>query len=144
MHKYSFRDVDKLQNESMDKKRRIISKAIYIQLVDYGPSNEYVSKYSDTKTIRLYRKLTENRIDIETLYLQMHNQLSKQDTLKRTKHANSLKHNNITTKSHSNTYKLKVLTVNVKGLNKLNKRDEIFNLLKAKKCYSFVRRNSLY
>ena len=41
--------------------------------------------------------------------------------------------NNITTKSHSNTYKLNVLKVNVNGLNNLNKRDKIFNLLKAKK-----------
>ena len=88
LHKYNFRDVDKLQNINMHKKRRIISKTIHIQFGDYGPSNEYVSSYSDTKTIRLYRKLTENRIKVETLYLQIHNQLSKQDKPKRTKHTN--------------------------------------------------------
>ena len=61
---------------------------MYIQLGDYDPSNEYVSKYSDTKTIRLYRKPTENRIDVETLYLKIHNQLSKKDKPKRTKDTN--------------------------------------------------------
>lgn len=47
LHKYNFRDVDKLQNINMDKTRRIISKAIYIQLGDYDPSNEYTTNYSD-------------------------------------------------------------------------------------------------
>ena len=86
LHKYSFRDVDKLQNINMDKKRRIISKAMHIQFGDYGPSNEYLSSYSDTKTVRLYRKLTENWINVEIFYLQIDNQLSKQDKPKRTKH----------------------------------------------------------
>ena len=72
----------------MDKKRRIISKAMYIQLGDYDPSNEYITSYSDAKTIKLYRKLTENKIDVETLYLQIHKQLSKHDKPKRTKHSN--------------------------------------------------------
>ena len=61
---------------------------MYIELGDYDPSNEYVVNYSDAKTIRLYRKLTEKKIDIETLYKQIHNQLHKQDKLKRTKHSN--------------------------------------------------------
>ena len=61
LHKYSFRDVDKLQSINTDKKRRIISKVMYIELGDYDPSNEYVANYSDSKTIRLYRKLTEKR-----------------------------------------------------------------------------------
>lgn len=63
----------------MDKKGRIISKALYIQLGKYDPSNEYVMNYSNVKTIRLYQKLIENKIDPETLYLQIHSQLSKQD-----------------------------------------------------------------
>ena len=45
LHKYSFRDVDKLQNINTDKKRRIILKAMYIKLGDYDPSNEYVANY---------------------------------------------------------------------------------------------------
>ena len=45
LHKYSFRDVDKLQNINTDKKRRIILKAMYIKLVDYDPSNEYAANY---------------------------------------------------------------------------------------------------
>ena len=49
IHKYSFRDIDKMQNINTDKKRRIM----YIELGDYDPSNEYVANYSDTKTIRL-------------------------------------------------------------------------------------------
>ena len=88
LHKYNFRDMDRLKNINMDKKRRIISKAMYIQLGDYDPSNEYITNYSDVKTIRLYRKLTENKIDIETLYQQIHNRLSKQDRPKRIKQAN--------------------------------------------------------
>lgn len=44
-----------MQNINTDKKRRII----YIELSDYDPSNEYVANYADTKTIRLYRKLTK-------------------------------------------------------------------------------------
>ena len=87
LHKYNFRDVDKLQNINMDKKRRIISKAMYIEFGDYYPSNEYIVNYSDAKTVRLYRKLTENKIDVEPLYQQIHNQLYKQDKLKRTKHS---------------------------------------------------------
>ena len=86
-HKYSFRDVDRIQTISTDKKRCIISKAMFIILGDYDPSNEYISNYSDAKTSRLYRKLTENRIDIETLYLQIYNQLTK-DKPKGTKHTN--------------------------------------------------------
>ena len=58
---------------------------MYIQPGDYDPSNEYVSKYSDTKTIRLYQKLTKNRINEEKLYLQIQD---KQDKPKRTKHTN--------------------------------------------------------
>ena len=85
LHKYNFRDMDKLQNINMDKKQRIISKAMYIQLVNYYLSNKYIANYSDVKTIRLYCELTENEIDIETLYQQIHNQLSKQDRPKRTK-----------------------------------------------------------
>ena len=88
LHKYCFRNVHKLQNINMGKKRRIISTAMYIQLGDYDPSNKYVSNYSDAKTIRLYRKLTENRINVETFYLQIHNQLSKQDKPKCIKHTN--------------------------------------------------------
>ena len=61
---------------------------MHIQPGNYDPSNEYVSKYSNTKTIRLYQKLTKNRTNVETLYLQMHNQLSIQDKPKRTKHIN--------------------------------------------------------
>ena len=45
-----------------------ISKAMFIELGDHDPSNEYIVNYSDSKTIRLYRKLTEKRVDIETLY----------------------------------------------------------------------------
>ena len=86
LHNYSFKDVDKLQNINMDKKRRIISKAMYLQLGDFDPSKEYVMNYSDVKTIRLYQRLTENNIDPETLYLQIHNQLTKQEKPKRTKH----------------------------------------------------------
>ena len=76
-HKYNFRDVDKLQNINTDKKRRIILKAMFLELGDYNPSNEYIANYSDTKTIRLYRKLIEKYIDEETLYLQIYNQLNK-------------------------------------------------------------------
>ena len=61
---------------------------MYIELGDYDPSNEYVTNYSDTKTIRLYRILTEKKIDAETLYTQTYNQLIKQDKPKRTKHSN--------------------------------------------------------
>lgn len=88
MHKYSFRGVDKLQSMNTDKKRRIISKAMYIELGDCDPSNEYVANYSDSKTIRLYRKPTGKRIDAETLYLQIFNQLTKQDKPIGTKHSN--------------------------------------------------------
>ena len=88
LHKYSFRDVDKLQSINTDKKRRIISKVMYIELGDYDPSNEYVANYSDSKTIRLYRKLTGKRIDAEALYTQIYNQLTKRDKPKRTKHSN--------------------------------------------------------
>ena len=59
-----------LQNFNTDKKRRIISRAIFI---DYDLSNEYMVNYSDSKTIRLYRKLTEKRIDIETLKSRTYN-----------------------------------------------------------------------
>ena len=89
LHRYSFRNVDKLQNLNTDKKRRIISKAIFIELGDYDPSNEYIVNYFDSKTIRLYRKLTEKRIDIETLYSQIYNQLTKNEKPKRTKHNDS-------------------------------------------------------
>ena len=61
---------------------------MYIELGDYDPSNEYVANYSDSKTIRLYRKLTEKRIDAEALYTQIYNQLTKRDKPKRTKHSN--------------------------------------------------------
>ena len=77
LHKYNFRDVDKLQNINTDKKRRTILKAMFLELGDYNPSNEYIANYSDTKTIRLYRKLIEKYIDEETLYLQIYNQLNK-------------------------------------------------------------------
>ena len=70
LHRYSFRDSNKLQNFNTDKKRRIISKAIFI---DYDLSNEYMVNYSDSKTIRLYRKLTEKSVDIETLKSQTYN-----------------------------------------------------------------------
>ena len=89
LHRYSFRDVDKLQNLNTDKKRRIISKVMSIELGDYDPCNEYIVNYSDSKTIRLYRKLTEKRIDIETLYSQIHNQLTKNEKPKLTKHNDS-------------------------------------------------------
>ena len=60
-----------------------------IELGDYDPSNKYILNYSDSKTIRLYRKLTEKRIDIETLYSQIYNQLTKNEKPKRTKHNDS-------------------------------------------------------
>ena len=71
LHRHNFRDVDKLQNISIDKKE-----------------NDHVVNYSDAKTIRLYCKLTENKIAIETLYKQIYNQLHKQEKLKRTKYSN--------------------------------------------------------
>ena len=49
LHRYSFRSVDKLQNLNTDKNRRIISKAMFIELRDYDPSNEYIVNYSDSK-----------------------------------------------------------------------------------------------
>lgn len=61
---------------------------MYIEFGDYDPSNEYIANYSDSKTIRLYRKLTEKRIDAEALYLQIYNLLTKQDKPKRTKQSN--------------------------------------------------------
>ena len=42
---YSFRDVNKLQNLNTDKKGRIISKAMFNELGDYDPSNEYIVNY---------------------------------------------------------------------------------------------------
>ena len=60
---------------------------MYIELGDYDPSNEYIVNYSDAKTVRLYRKLTENKIDVETFHQQIHNQLNKQGKAKRTKHS---------------------------------------------------------
>ena len=84
-----FRDVDKLQNLNTDKKRRIISKTMFIELGDYDPFNKYIANYSDSKTIRLYQKLTEKRIDIETLYSQTYNQLTKNEKPKRTKRNDS-------------------------------------------------------
>ena len=60
---------------------------MYVELGDYDPSNEYIVNYSDAKTVRLYRKLTENKIDVETLYQQINNLLNKQDKPKRTKHS---------------------------------------------------------
>ena len=54
LHRYNFRDVNKLKNLNTVKKRRIISKAIFIELGDYNPSNEYRVNYSDSKTITLY------------------------------------------------------------------------------------------
>ena len=59
---------------------------MFIELGDYDPSNEYIVNYSNSKTIRLSRKLTEKRIDIEILCLQIYNQLTKNEKPKRTKH----------------------------------------------------------
>ena len=86
LHRFSFRDVDKLQNINTDKKRKIISKAMFIELGDYDLSNEYILNYSDSKTIRLYRKLTEKHIDIKTLNSHIYNQLTKNEKPIRTKH----------------------------------------------------------
>lgn len=58
---------------------------MYIELGDYDPSNKYVVNYPDPKTIRLYGKLTEKRTDAETLYIEIYNQLTKQDKQKCTK-----------------------------------------------------------
>lgn len=134
LRKYSFRDVNKLQNVNTDKKRRIISKAMYIELGDFDPSNEYIANYSHAKTIRLYHKLTEKRMDLETLYLQIYNQLNKQDKLKRTKqdqqdetynrHRHPIK--NMTTHNSLKTSKFKTLTVNVNDLNNFSKRNKVF------------------
>ena len=130
LHNYSFRDVDKLQSINTDKKRRIISKVMYIELGDYDPSNEYVANYSDSKTIRLYRKLTEKRIDAEALYTQIYNQLTKQ---RQTKTYKTLQLDmeqaadaNNTSRKTTKNHKLKILTVNVNGFNNFNKRTEIF------------------
>ena len=71
-----------------DKERRIISKAMYIELGDCDSPNEYVANHSDSKTIRLYWKPTEKRIDAETLYLQIFNQLTKQGKPIGTKNSN--------------------------------------------------------
>ena len=43
------------------------------------------------------------------------------------------KNRNITTHNHFKSHKLKVLTINVHGLNNLRKRNKIFNFLKTKK-----------
>ena len=59
---------------------------MFIELGDYDPSNEYIVNYSDSKTIRFSRKLTEKRIDIETLCLQIYNQRTKNEKPKRAKH----------------------------------------------------------
>ena len=67
-----------------------------IKLGDYDPSNEYVVNYSDSKTIRLYRKLTEKRINIETLYSQIYNQLTKNEKPKCTKHRDSTLNSRLT------------------------------------------------
>ena len=61
---------------------------MYAELGDYDPSDEYIINYTDTKTIRLYRKLIEIRVDVETLEQQINNQLNKQDKVKHTKHTN--------------------------------------------------------
>ena len=110
---------------------------MYIELGYFNPSNEYVANYSDAKTIRLYRKPTEKRMELETLYLQIYNQFNKQDKLKRTKHTNQMRHpvdtdtpsNNMDTHNSLKTFKFKTLTVNVNGLNNFSKRNKIFNSL---------------
>ena len=60
-----------------------------IKLGYYNLSNEYTVNCSDLTAIRLYRKLREKRIDIETLYSQIYNQLTKNEKPKRTKHSDS-------------------------------------------------------
>ena len=82
-HRYGFYDVDKLQNLNTDKKRRIFSKAMFVELGNFDLSNEYIVNYSDSKTIRLYRKLSGKQIDIETLYSQIYKQLTKNEKHKR-------------------------------------------------------------
>ena len=98
---------------------------MFIELGDYDPSNEYIVNYSDSKTIRLSRKLTEKRIDIETLCLQIYNQRTKNEKPKRTKHNDSTLDSRLTkinTKMHNknthniHTQKFKVLKVKYKIL----------------------------
>ena len=61
---------------------------MYIELGDHEKLNECISTYSDSKTIRIYWKITEKRTDVETLYLQILNILFEKDKIERNKHTN--------------------------------------------------------
>ena len=98
---------------------------MYIELGDYDPSNEYVANYSGPKIIRLYQKLTEKRINAETLYLQISNQLKIGET--------GITLDNTTTHHFLKNYRIKTLTVNVNRLNNYSKRKKNFNFLKTNK-----------
>ena len=82
LHKYNFCDLGRMEKITPSKRRKIMTKAMLLELEPHDPSDNFIINYKDTNILEIYKKLTELKLDKINLYKQTHNQL----TYPQTKH----------------------------------------------------------
>ena len=76
LHKNSFCDIGRLDKLPPSKRRKIVAKAMLLELGPYDPSDEFVMNYKDKLTVDIYRRLAQLNLDKNNLYKQIYQQLT--------------------------------------------------------------------
>lgn len=58
------------------KRRKIIAKAMLLELGPRDPSDDCVMNYKDNAILEIYKRLTERKLDKNNLYKQFYHQLT--------------------------------------------------------------------
>lgn len=66
LHHDDFFDLGRMVKTAPSKRRKILAKAILLELGPYDPSDDFVINYKGTEIIELYKKLTEMKLDKTT------------------------------------------------------------------------------
>ena len=77
LHRNNFCDLGKMQKIPPAKRRRIIAKAMLLELAPYDPSDDaFIKNYRDNKIIEIYIRITELKLYKSNLYKQIYHQLT--------------------------------------------------------------------
>ena len=83
LHGNNFCDLGKVQKIPPAKRRKIIGKAMLLELAPYDPSDDaYIKNYRGNKIIEIYKRITELKLYKSNLYKQIYHQLTYTYTLK--------------------------------------------------------------
>ena len=76
LHRNNFCDIGRLMKFPPTKRRKIIAKAMLLELGPCDPPDDCVMNYKDNAILEIYKRLTERKLDKNNLYKQIYHQLT--------------------------------------------------------------------